>query len=217
MQKLNFAAKNYDRILFCSDTHIDHKRDFVFQPRGFKTPEEHSSFVIDSLVSLTNKDLLIFLGDFALNTTDERVQNILESLQCESYFLWGNHNSGLKHSYKTAVTNFCGENNVDVYPVKVASNISMVGDSALISIDGKKVFCCHFPWKVWDGQQHGWMHCHGHNHSNLAGSQPNDLDNGKILDCGIDNALKYNGTIFFSFQEIVEIMNKKPLKTFDHH
>jgi len=57
----------------------------------------------------------------------------------------------------------------------------------------------------------------GHSHGGLEGAQPEDTDCGKILDCGVDNALKYNGTPFFSFQEVVEIMNRKNIKTYDHH
>lgn len=221
MQKLSFQSKDYNRILFSSDFHIDHMKNFLWEARGFKDWKSHTDFILDSLRSLKHNDLLFFLGDFALNTSDERIAKVLNEIPCDTYMCFGNHNSAIKAAYQKAKAEFMEENkfysNCDFYPLRIAQNVFMMGEQFLVSIDGKKIFCCHFPWKVWDGQQHGWMHCHGHNHSNLAGSQPNDLDNGKILDCGVDNALKYNGTAFFSFQEIVEIMNKKPIKLYDHH
>jgi hypothetical protein len=106
---------------------------------------------------------------------------------------------------------------VDVYPLKIAENVTLMGDDFIVSIDGKTFYCNHFAPLVWDHQQHGRPCCHGHSHSGLHGSQPWEYDSGKILDVGVDNAIKYNKTPFFSFREILEIMESKPQKTYDHH
>lgn len=220
MQKLNFQSKDYGRILFSSDFHIDHKRDFVFKPRGFRSWEEHTDFIVKNLLSLKKDDLLIYLGDFALNTTDERVQAILNSVQCETYMCYGNHNSGIRRSYNRAKISYLTErfsDDVEIYPLKIAENVTMMGDAFNLCIDGKSFYCNHFATMIWDGQQHGYGALFGHSHGGLKGAQPEDVDCGKILDCGVDNALKYNSTPFFFFPEIVEIMNRKNIKTYDHH
>lgn len=221
MQKLNFQSKDYNRILFSSDFHWRHQKSFVWEARGFSSHKEHADFIEKSVLELTDKDLLFHLGDFALNTTEEDVQNFLNNIKCDTYLLAGNHPSGVKQSYQRAKTDFLSfhkfHTNAEILPLHIAPNVVFIGDQFLASIDGKKLFCNHFASITWDGQQHGWMHLHGHSHGGLNGSQTEETDNGKILDCGVDNALKYNNTAFFSFPEILEIMNKKPLKTFDHH
>jgi hypothetical protein len=57
----------------------------------------------------------------------------------------------------------------------------------------------------------------GHSHSSLDGINPNSSTFGKILDCGVENSLKYNGTAFFSYEEALDILNAKTKSTFDHH
>jgi calcineurin-like phosphoesterase family protein len=221
MQKLNFRTRDYSHIYFASDFHVDHMKDFVWEPRGFKDWKSHTDFILAALRNLQSDDLLIYLGDFALNTSDERVEKILNEIPCDTYMCWGNHNSGVKSAYQKAKAQFMSDNNFsttcDFYPLKIAPNVFMMGDSFYVSIDGRKFYCNHFASKTWDGMQHGWGHLHGHSHGGLEGSQPEECDDGKVLDVGVDNALKYNKTPFFSFQEICSILDEKPVKIVDHH
>jgi len=221
MQKLNFRSKDYNRILFASDFHWRHQKSFVWEARGFECHKAHSDFIENTVLELTDKDLLFHLGDFALNTTEEDVQRFLNDIKCETYLLAGNHPSGIKQSYQRAKTDFLERNNfyttAEILPLSIAPNVVFMGDQFLVSIDGRKFFCNHFASKTWDGMQHGWGYLHGHSHGGLEGSQPDELNDGKILDCGVDNALKYNKTPFFSFQEVCKILDKKPIKLVDHH
>lgn len=221
MQKLNFQTRDYSHIYFASDFHIDHTKDFIWKPRGFSDWKSHTDFILAALRSLQSDDLLIYLGDFALNTSDERVAKLLNEIPCETYFLAGNHPSGVKQAYQKAKTDFLSfynfHTNAEILPLHIAPNVIYMGDHFLISIDGRKFYCNHFTSKTWDGMQHGWGHLHGHSHGGLEGSQPDEYEDGKVLDCGVDNALRYNKTPFFSFREVCEIMDKKPIKLIDHH
>jgi calcineurin-like phosphoesterase family protein len=218
MQKLNFRTKDYSHIYFSSDFHIDHKRDFIFKPRGFDSWEDHTEFVVKNLLSLQPDDLLIYLGDFALNTSDERVQSLLDAIPCETYMCWGNHNSGLKTSYQRAKNNYLAErfDDVDIYPLKIARNVTMMGDAFYVSIDRRKFYCNHFAPTIWDGMQHGWGCVCGHSHGSLEIANYYN-DEMKLLDVGIDNALKYHGKPLFEFKDVCEIMDKKTLYAPDHH
>lgn len=221
MQKLNFRTRDYSHIYFASDFHIDHMKDFVWRPRGFKDWKSHTDFILAALKNLQKDDLLIYLGDFALNTSDERIAKVLNEIPCDTYMCYGNHNSGIKAAYQKAKTELMESSgfflSCDFYPLSISQNVIMAGDHFLVSIDGRKFYCNHFASKTWDGMHHGWSHLHGHSHGGLEGSQPDEYDDGKILDVGVDNAIKYNKTPFFSFQEVCEILDKKPVKIVDHH
>jgi hypothetical protein len=71
---------------------------------------------------------------------------------------------------------------------------------------------------IWDKMKYdNYVAVCGHSHGNLDIAKPNHYKSGKILDVGVDNALKHNGSAFFSVEEVVEIMSKKNIKIYDHH
>jgi hypothetical protein len=60
----------------------------------------------------------------------------------------------------------------------------------------------------------------GHSHGSLAGINPHhsrDDVYGQILDCGVENALDYNGTAFFDIEEVDAILKDRPKAQRDHH
>jgi hypothetical protein len=63
---------------------------------------------------------------------------------------------------------------------------------------------------------HGAIHAHGHCHGSLNISKI-DATEGKILDVGVDNAIKYNGTSLFKLNDVLEIMKNKNKSNVDHH
>src|SRR5215217_5859154 len=89
-------SRDYDRIFFASDFHLQHDRDFVWGVRGHADVTAHEYWIKKHLDSLTDSDLLIYCGDFALNTTPEFVQEVLSSIRARVLMVWGNHNAGVR-------------------------------------------------------------------------------------------------------------------------
>lgn len=70
---------------------------------------------------------------------------------------------------------------------------------------------------IWPYQGDFSWHLMGHSHGSANNLNPQEINNGKCLDIGVDNALKYNRTPFFSYSEIKQIMDRKSLQKRDHH
>ena len=76
----------------------------------------------------------------------------------------------------------------------------------------------HFPKRIWDHMA-GYgksIHLSGHSHGsdeerNVASTK------GRCLDVGVENALKHSGNIFFTYDEIIDIMETKVVQQLDHH
>lgn len=91
--------------------------------------------------------------------------------------------------------------------------LTYLGIQANIQIDKTFIQLSHMCPKIWT---RGAISLFGHSHGELSGVQPEDADM-KLLDCGIENSIKYNNSAFFTFEEIQDIMSKKSNKTFDTH
>lgn len=92
-------------------------------------------------------------------------------------------------------------------------SITFLGSQAIIQVNKQLIHLCHMAPKIWT---RGAIALFGHSHGDLHGAQPEDRDGGKVLDCGIENSLKYNGTAFFTYEEVLKIMDKKPKISLDH-
>ena len=97
---------------------------------------------------------------------------------------------------------------------KMQHNITFLGESATFQIGNGFYHCRHTAPKVWTPKFA--VSLFGHSHSNLPDTGPNDTQ-GKMLDCGVDNAKRYNGTCFFTLEEVNKIMEKKIDLKLDHH
>ena len=100
---------------------------------------------------------------------------------------------------------------------KMQHNITFLGESATFQISNGFYYCRHMIAPIWNTMKYeGGGMIHGHSHSNLSNSQPEDTQ-GKVLDVGVDNAKIYNGTCFFTIEEVNKIMEKKVSSKLDHH
>jgi calcineurin-like phosphoesterase family protein len=97
---------------------------------------------------------------------------------------------------------------------RLQHNITFMGESVTFNIGNGFYYCRHTAPQVWTPNYS--VAIYGHSHSNLPNSQPNDTQ-GKILDIGVDNAKKYNGTCFFKIEEVEKIMKNKIDIKLDHH
>jgi hypothetical protein len=99
-------SNDYDNIYFGSDFHFNHQREFVWKPRGFQTYQEHDKFIEEQCESLTENDLLIYLGDYSLNTTDEQTSALLHKTKAKMLYVYGNHEGYHTRFYKNSLDNF---------------------------------------------------------------------------------------------------------------
>lgn len=216
MIRIRKFSKDYSQILVTSDLHYGHNKDFVWHARGFNSDAEHNEWIRSQLRALDPDALLIFLGDFGLSIGPDPIVDLINEIPCETLMVWGNHNSGVKQLYSQACNQFQASH-AEVYPLQLTSKVTMLGDSALAKIDHDLFYCTHMSPLVYPEMSLGAMCLCGHSHGKIEGINPRGTSFGKILDCGVDNAKEYNGTPFFSLQEIREIMATKPRASWDHH
>jgi len=197
MEKLSDEV--FDKLYVTSDTHFGHNKEFLYEPRGYKDPQEMNSDMISIINSTVREDgILLHLGDFCLNTTTEEYHEILKNLKIkEIWMLWGNHNNPIQKSYGGTREQITAYNNGifirylnHYYTFKNKKNIFV---------------CSHYPFQSWEGMNEGSMHLHGHCHNSLLTSREDDKSH-KILDVGWDAYPKP-----LHITEISEIMKTKGL------
>jgi len=215
MLKVKRSRKDYNKIKINSDFHYGHDRDFLYGPRGFSSGKEHADWIDAQIASLDPNDLLICLGDVGLGIGADAIIDFIERIPCETLMVWGNHNSGVYQAYKNNLP--LGFDNHEVYPLRIAKNVTMMGESFLLDVDRDRFFCTHMAPLVFHDQNRGRVCLCGHSHSNLKQINPDRDDFGKILDCGVENAKMFNGTAFFDIDEVVSILAKKKSGNLDHH
>jgi predicted phosphodiesterase len=215
MLKIKKSRKDYNKIKINSDFHYGHDRDFLYGPRGFSSGKEHSDWSDAQIASLDPNDLLICLGDVGLGIGAAPIIDFIERIPCETLMVWGNHNSGVYQAYKNNMP--VGFENHEIYPLRIAKNVTMMGESFLLDVDRDRFFCTHMAPLVFHDQNRGRVCLCGHSHSNLKQINPDRDDFGKILDCGVENAKRFNGTAFFDIDEVVDILAKKKSGNLDHH
>jgi len=176
--------------------------------------------------------------------TKKLLQNIRAT---HYYAAWGNHESFASKIYYEVLHSFwkgigqdtlyspvtnLSNRSIELYPLTVSNDLQNVklmpsvdshneitffGESVTFNIGRNFYYCRHMIAPIWDTMKYdGGGMIHGHSHSNLVNSQPNDTQ-GKVLDVGVDNAKKYNGTCFFTLEEIDQIMKHKINLKLDHH
>lgn len=226
----NIKTGNFTNIYHASDFHYNHQRDFIWTPRGFKTYQEHDAFLEAECEKLLETDLLIYYGDLALNTTIESVKNILfNKIKAKVMYFWGNHEGKMRQLYKECLNQLNLPPWLEVYPLYVdpegKAHLDMGNKPWKLCFEGrhKTLKTDYFTWNashmapyIWQGQGDRWPAICGHSHGNCPLLNLDHL-NGKLLDVGVDNALRHNGTAFFHHSEVQTILRQKNVKIYDHH
>lgn len=199
------------KVVFLSDLHLNHDRDFIWGVRGFNNVTEHFEYVRDEWFKNIDWDTTVInLGDSHFGDPKGETFERFSQWPCKDhYYLWGNHTSGAKQFFEK---HCMGR---EKYPTK-ANSITFVGRDFSVYINGIRFELSHFPKRVWDGMNRGAYHLSGHSHGN---DQGRNLGNefGRCMDVGVDNALKETGNFFFTFEKIVELLGKKENLILDHH
>jgi calcineurin-like phosphoesterase family protein len=215
MIKIKKQRKDYKEILLMGDSHFGHGKDFLYVPRGFSNPEDHNNWIQEQIDGIHPDSLLVHFGDVGLSCGPERIQEFMMTFPCETLMIFGNHNSGVQQLYQKQLPK--GFENCQLYPMKITPNITLMGYEFLLDIDRERFYCRHMAPLIWPDQNKGRDALIGHSHGNLQQANPDGNGFGKMLDVGVENAKRYNGTAFFKLEEVVEIMAKKETSKFDHH
>ena len=214
------------KVFWTSDTHLNHDPKWavpLWEARGHKSAKDHTDFIISRInQSVRPNDILIHAGDFALNTDEAGLNELLARIQCQNiYMLWGNHNNPLWRVYQRELkrafpttdqfASLQGEGELEVYPFRY-KNIVFLGNYAEIVVDGHLFVVAHYPVYVWNYLKDGAKMICGHSHYNLPFSIADNLE-AKILDVGWDGFARP-----LTNSEVLTIMNRKAVfKPGDHH
>lgn len=226
---LKFSSRTH-KLLWCSDFHLGHTPTWSpapFETRGFKSIGEHDEWVKDQWFKHVDDSTIVFqLGDTTFKDPKGEMFRQLTQWPGTVYHVWGNHRSGATQIYHEGVGNLlsdwgCGRSGAGlplptIYPVTVG-NTTFVGDSLHAWIDGLSVFMTHYAWYIWPEMGNDGGAVCGHSHSSCAELNPDGKTQGRVLDVGIDNAIKTNGTAFFTWDEVKRILNAKGKVVKDHH
>lgn len=209
---LKLSHTDASRVYFTSDLHIGHNKPFIYESRGFVNIREYNEAVIKSINdNVREQDILLFLGDWCLNSTYEQFNTSIDSLKCQTiYSLFGNHNSGMRRAYEDSVKEQYGFDDVEVYPVRY-KNIVFLGYYKEITVNGICMVLSHYPLYSWNAMKKNTIMLHGHEHCAIKNHTPEGTD-GKILDVGFDYFKRP-----ISFDEVIKIMEKKITKSIGHH
>lgn len=208
------------KILLSSDPHYFHDKPWIVQDRGFLTQDEHAEYLLTEWGKIPEDHLLVILGDIFLTCPDEKAIEFMENLKCQVVMCWGNHNAHIKQWYDESLPE--GFEDKVVYPLELKRfpNVTMMGDAFVLDISKReKYWCSHYAYMTWD-KMHLKELCPtlcGHSHSGLDGAQPNDKHQGKLLDVGVDNSMKWGDQSYFTLDDVRNIMSEKPLVNRDHH
>lgn len=211
LNKIKFLDSQ--NVYIASDFHLGHKRDFIYKPRGYNDYYTHTN---DILLTVNNTiattDILLYIGDFCLNTSIEECYTYLNRINCQTiYMLWGNHNSRVSEIYTQQLKEQYGVADVEIYPLKY-KNVIFVGDYLEVTYKHQDYICCHYPIKSWNNISHGSIMCHGHCHGNIKDHLIETDVCGKIIDVSWDVFKKP-----MKLTEIKAICDKKSLYSPDHH
>jgi calcineurin-like phosphoesterase family protein len=191
------------KTYIASDFHFNHNRPWIYEARGFKNIEDHDEWLLRSLNKIPQDATLFFLGDFSLNSTDEKTIELLRKIKVDTiFYLFGNHESCMSRIWQER---------------KEPSHVRFLGHYAEIThTQHGKFVLSHFPFAIWHKYNDGVGHIHGHCHGNFEESGPDYLV-GKRLDCGVDTAMKVWGEGFFELGQIKKILDTKEINILDHH
>lgn len=90
------------KVFIISDTHFGHENIIRYCNRPFRTVEEMDEAMIKNWNAVvTNKDVVIHLGDFCL-TNKERCIEILNKLNGKKILIKGNHDNWADEFYRSA-------------------------------------------------------------------------------------------------------------------
>lgn len=181
-----------DLTFFTADTHFGHKAMLTYCNRPYSNVDDMDEDMIRIWNETVPENGLVYhLGDFSFRPKQRTVE-ILKLLNGKKYLIEGNHDRGL-----SAEARECFE---WVRPYHELSHVWRF-------VEGKqKMVLCHYAMRVWNQSHYGAWMLHGHSHGSLPPI-------GRQMDVGADT----NNLKPYSFFEIANELEKRPMHTVDHH
>lgn len=177
---------------FSADTHFFHKNIMSHTGRPWFTDGQPDVEAMNcGLVKNWNSvvrahDTVWFLGDFTFGK--ELISHeVFRSLKGEKHLVRGNHDPNWLDNFEWA--------SVQAYKE--------------LRIEGERFILSHYPFEVWNGRHHNWIHLHGHSHGSLQTKLP------RRMDVGVDCHPEFRP---FSFEEVMETVGDERFSSpSDHH
>lgn len=80
-------------IFVTSDSYWNHRKGFLYEPRGFKSIEQHDEKIIENWNSVVSPDDTVYhLGDLGIGTDYEYFATCVKRLNGRIKWIFGNHN-----------------------------------------------------------------------------------------------------------------------------
>lgn len=179
-------------IFFTSDTHFHHKGVITKKRHSWcsTVPEMNEMLIDDWNRSVQPGDFVYHMGDFAfagLNKTVEIVRRLNGTIR----LVPGNHDD--KQMLRRMVE---------------MGLIELLPPLFTLKVENHRFVLCHFPLMVWDRQQHGALHVHGHCHGHLP------EDNARRADVGVDGPFGRSPVLL---QTVANALYERPGEYLDHH
>lgn len=212
-KKYNWTERN--RLFFSSDWHLFHDPKWdvpIWKMRGYESAQDSTDKILEKVNERVGEDdIIYYLGDLALNASDDLLLDHLSKLNCKNIFkLWGNHTSNSYRLYKKEVEKQYNLKDVEIYPLKMG-NLTFVGNHLNIRVGKQLIVMNHFPLHTHEMAPHGAWNLSGHEHRNDPMREPAYPIN-KALDVSWDKKLDV-----WSYDEIMDVMSTKEIYVPDHH
>jgi calcineurin-like phosphoesterase family protein len=134
-------------VYFTSDHHFGHAGARSLYRRPFGSVAEMDRRMIDHWNAVVApEDEVWHLGDFAVRQSPERVGHLLSVLRGRKRLIRGNNDDAI-------VAGCAGWASVEAY--------------AEVTVEGKELVLCHYPFRTWRGMGKGALNLHGHSHGRL--------------------------------------------------
>lgn len=196
---------NRNDVYFMSDPHYSHKNMCrgvsewpVDKTRDFKTVDQMNDAIVKNINDKVGNGLLICLGDWNFNGISN-LPIFRNRLTCEVGLILGNHDGQHGKCFDPVVGGR-----------KSSSYFSFYERYMEVVINGQYFVLFHYPIASWNHMSKGSIHLFGHCHSP---KETKFFNGGKSMDVGLDG----NDLMPYSFNEIMEIMESRPVKREGHH
>lgn len=144
-------------IWFTSDHHFGHAGARSLYRRPFASVAEMDRQMIERWNAVVQQDDEVWhLGDFAVRQLADRIDELLCALRGRKHLVVGNNDG-------RAVTQSAGWQSVQHYTE--------------LSIEGRRLVLCHYPFRTWRDAGRGAINLHGHSHGRLK-PMPRQFDVG---------------------------------------
>ena len=118
-----------NEIFITSDLHFGHNKNFIYEPRGFNSIEEHDSILIENWNNIVSpSDKVFILGDLMLQDNEAGIKKI-NALNGEKHILFGNHDTFARQ---------------DLYLNNI-NNAIIRGYSTILKQGKWTFYLCHYP------------------------------------------------------------------------